>query len=542
MSIHKQVTALLPAYVQGKVTLSETKLIERHLSDCQECQVTLRDWQQIGQNVQKYFTAYQSQIQLPPLSIFEKEAGSTSELQRDLLATKPVYEGRPSVQDYPNESPTTQSSKVTKKRLYRGVSGALVAASLLALLILGIAAFNQASNPEQKQNVQVASQTQAVPTTSAATPTATATTAPVERDKVTINYPLNAASPGSVALSPDSKVMATTWKGEVKLWRTADGGLIKSIEVPDSFRETIIWALLRWSPDSQTLAVAYYYDGNTAHGTVQFWTASGEVRLELANFNEEVGQIAWSPNGEFLAIASNNSKGGNSGHNLRLWSKDGKLVRAIIQNQSVPVIRMAWSPDSNMIATASEQGAAVSAGQLQLWQTDGKRVASYNFNVGQFNDLKWSPDGKRLAVGRATDTDNVRVYNLEQIKANQPQPWLELRNHKAFVYKVAWSPDSQTLFSSAGDQTIAVWDVAKGSRLNVLNVSEPLPDTLAVSPDGNLVAVRAMEKRQVQLLDKSGKVVKTFDEQNEVLDIYWTPDGKKLVTVSEAGTLTLWKL
>jgi WD40 repeat protein len=437
-----------------------------------------------------------------------------------------------------------------KRGLHFGLTAAILAVSLLAVLVLTAALVNL---PGKSETAGVASPPTAIP---GAQPASNPTVAPTPRPtqaatfagqlKTAITYDLKKDGqwPQDMALSPDGQTLVISGKGVVKLWRVADSTLLKTVEVPQSFRDSIIWAIPVWSPDGQTLAVAYYYQvsgPSKVAGTVEFWSASGERRLQLEGFNEEALGMFWSPDSKLLATtgslfdaATNKMK-----NSLRLWSSDGKLVRTIIQDQPVSVHRLAWSPDSKLIATDSQDGVAISSGTLQLWQTDGKLLAGYDFKEDQIEELAWSPDGKWLAVGRATMSDNLRLYNRQQMEAKQPQSWVELSGHTDFITEVTWAPDSQTLATSSVDQTVRLWDATKANTLATLPGGQQVIP-LAWSPDGNLLAT-GTNGHQLQFWNKTGKSVKTIEEKGMVLNLYWLPDGRALLSVSDGGTINMWQ-
>ncbi len=118
-----------------------------------------------------------------------------------------------------------------------------------------------------------------------------------------------------------------------------------------------------------------------------------------------------------------------------------------------------WSPDGRSIAFISDMSGE---DQVYLVPQDGsgKPVALTTDNVGQLDGLRWSPDGKRLAVG---DHDGkVLVISVADKKL------IEVADDPfGRVFDYAWSPDGSWLaFSLAGhngQRSLYLWRVADAS-------------------------------------------------------------------------------
>src|SRR5438034_1579449 len=70
--------------------------------------------------------------------------------------------------------------------------------------------------------------------------------------------------------------------------------------------------------------------------------------------------------------------------------------------------------------------------------------------------VAWSPDGKRLALGYADGSVQVRNATTGKID-------LTVRGQIGHVWAVAWSPDGKRLASASWDHTVQVWDASAGA-------------------------------------------------------------------------------
>lgn len=250
----------------------------------------------------------------------------------------------------------------------------------------------------------------------------------------------------SVAISPDSKTIATVSADQsVKLWsangillhslKGHQGGIRKVAFSPDgkmiasssTDRTVKLWrvdgteiATLR-GHTAGTWGVAFSPDGSTlvsssGDKTLKLWRLASvlnhkreldsrsEVKSEdslfktLQGHNSAVMAVDFSPNGEFIASVSEDKT-------AKLWSRDGKLLHTLKGHDS-GIWSVAFSPDSQTIATGSNDGI------IKLWKSDGTFLANLIGHSAGVKGLAFAPDGKTLAS--ASEDKTVILWNLEQ--------------------------------------------------------------------------------------------------------------------------------
>src|SRR6266699_4948815 len=72
--------------------------------------------------------------------------------------------------------------------------------------------------------------------------------------------------------------------------------------------------------------------------------------------------------------------------------------------------------------------------------------------------VAWSPDGKRLALGYADGSVQIRDATTGKID-------FTVQGHTGHIWTVAWSPDGKRLASASWDHTVQVWDTSTGTSL-----------------------------------------------------------------------------
>lgn len=232
-----------------------------------------------------------------------------------------------------------------------------------------------------------------------------------------------------------------------------------------------------WSPRGGALASA------GQDGRARLWDASGVVALEVAGDAAWVEQLAWSPDGEHLAIGAGrtvriirasgahvatlgphastvtglawNRRGDRvaASHfgGVTIWTaRTGGLVRRLAWRGSM--ISLAWSPDGRVVV-CGEQDAS-----LHFWRLasgEDARMGGYSAKV---RSLAWDGRSARLATSGERD---VIVWDFGGGGPEGTRP-LQLAGHDELVTVVGFAPRGPWLASGAADGGVAVWDLARG--------------------------------------------------------------------------------
>jgi WD40 repeat protein len=116
-----------------------------------------------------------------------------------------------------------------------------------------------------------------------------------------------------------------------------------------------------------------------------------------------------------------------------------------------------------------------------------------------------------------------------------------LTEQKRQVLGVIFSPNGKFLASASADNTVRLWDLAKGTLAKTLSTCDTPVITVAFSSDNSLLAS-----------GEYGGVIKVFDvaagtelrawrgHANDIRGVTFSPDGKTLATTSYDGTIKLW--
>jgi len=183
--------------------------------------------------------------------------------------------------------------------------------------------------------------------------------------------------------------------------------------------------------------------------------------VQLLHQNGDDRDPSWSPDGRFIAYASQPS-GGSYG--IYIYDTNGTPDSTADDSQYLLLsgpgainLRPAWSPDFNSIAFVTAGGAVGSHAQIATvpvrYNPTTKRVeASGAANLLTNNtftnfDPNWSPDSQQIAYS-TTRTGNVEIFAMSATSGETQQE--QVTKSSANDGEPAWSPDGKLIAFSSG--------------------------------------------------------------------------------------------
>ena len=315
----------------------------------------------------------------------------------------------------------------------------------------------------------------------------------------------------SIAISPDSKLLASGDGDTVKLWSLPEGKLLQTLS-GHNYRVDC----LAVSPDGKLLASG---DGNT----VKLWSLPDGKLLQTLTWHSDC--LIISPDGKLLASWDSDGI-------VNLWSlPDGKPLQtlSVRSGNNWLYLAIAISPDSKLLASWGDDNA------VKLWSLpDGNLLQTLTGHSERVRCLAISPDVKLLASG--SDDNTVKLWSLPDGKLLQT-----LTGHGSYVICLAISPDIKLLASGSGDNTVKLWNLPNGKLVQTLTGHGSSVTCLAISPDNKLLASGSSDGTVKLWSLADGKPLQTLigGWGSCVICLGISPDGKLLVSADDYS-LSLW--
>ncbi|MCP4416732.1 MAG: protein kinase, partial [Chloroflexi bacterium] len=299
---------------------------------------------------------------------------------------------------------------------------------------------------------------------------------------------------------------------------------------------------IRFSPDSRYLATT------SRDGTAKIWRVpidgddpQGNIESILTmEHADAVDVLAFSADSRYLATASRD-------FTAVIWDLTASLVAGEpvalftfpLIGHTEPVKRISFNADGSQLAVLSQDGL------VKVWDTTtGEGLLTFVSN-SLTRGISFDPGGRYLATGN--DGGLVQIWD---ISAAGEKEWLTLDGHDDVVYRATFNPDGAQLATVSSDETIKLWDAASGDLLMTLAGHDGEVRAVAFCPDGSCLAT-ASHDGTVKMWDaatgqelSSLKAYAGLDlnaiPENNILDVTFTPDGSRLVSVGLDEMPDVW--
>jgi WD40 repeat protein/tetratricopeptide (TPR) repeat protein len=384
--------------------------------------------------------------------------------------------------------------------------------------------------------------------------------------------------------SPDGRLIATADShAPGQLWDVATGRLVASLPLPGASGH---FHGATFSPDGRLLVT------HGGDGAARIWDVVNGRPVGVATYDAGgINRATFSPDGRLFLTAGAGM--------VQLWDRaTGSRIGSPLRHQG-PIGDASFSPDGRFVLTASEDrtaqvwaigrndllppsdrvtrldpaaggvgahsplpGSPFFAGQFS---PDGSRVVLTNYRqarlvetetgqpIGSPMVSRWqyahiaifSPDGRRIAIyshdrphGEGGSTwSTCQVRDASTGRAVSP-----LLPHRAWLYRMAFSPDGKVLATGDYSGIVHRWDVETGARIGRPFAPGSMIVSLAFSPDGRLLAVgTGSPAHQMVLWDlESGRPRgEPVRFTNWVTHLVFSPDGSRLAAGSHDSTVRI---
>jgi WD40 repeat protein/DNA-binding SARP family transcriptional activator len=243
--------------------------------------------------------------------------------------------------------------------------------------------------------------------------------------------------------------------------------------------------------------------------------------------------------GGTIALGGTSTPGGLGGASAaRAWdASTGEEIYRI--GHRLDVNEVAYSPDGEYLATASYDGTAKivdRSGRLiqVLGETTGPSFGQFNFS-----DVAFSFDGRLVATAQELYAQRFRVMIWDWARGGRVHTF----DADSPVPQVDFDPTGPRVVLTGSDGLAEVWDLESGERMTVLAGPSGGVKDLAFSPDGSRIATASLDG-QVRLFDADTGTQDLVLRGSgcAVEGVAFSRDGTKLASSSQCDGVRIWAL
>ena len=275
----------------------------------------------------------------------------------------------------------------------------------------------------------------------------------------------------AVAVHPSGTAFATAGQDRrVLIWSVAEGQVSRAIDVGSGWVENVAW-----SPDGQWLAAS-------CSRQVRAYGADGAEVWRSDDHPSTVSAIAWC-GAEELATAC-------YGRVTFFDASTGELRQKLEWQGSL--VSMVLSPDGDIVACGSQDNS------VHFWRRSTEEDSMMSGYPAKPSALAFDDTGTLLATGGG---EAVTVWSFQGSGPEGTQPGV-LELHVQPVTTLAFARRTMRLASGGRDGGVVVWSLQRDGE------GDPIGDAVV----GGIVA-----------------------------ELYWRPDGRALAALDAQGGVTAWR-
>jgi dipeptidyl aminopeptidase/acylaminoacyl peptidase len=230
-----------------------------------------------------------------------------------------------------------------------------------------------------------------------------------------------------------------------------------------------------FSPDGSRIAFV-----TNISGLPQVWTmpTAGGYPSLVTSFDDPVGFVTWSPDGQWLAF--NVAPGGGFNEQIYVVRPNGTELRRLTDGGKAGNFLGDWSPDGHLIAFSSNQRDPSARDSYVIDVATGQsRMVAQNRGIGSIDDI--SRDGKYAIINRLVNRGDNNLYLVSL--ADSKETLLTPHDGPGEFDGISFSREGRSIYLVSNKDR----DLTALARVRLNQNGEPGPiEVLAARNDGEL--------------------------------------------------------
>jgi WD40 repeat protein len=324
-----------------------------------------------------------------------------------------------------------------------------------------------------------------------------------------------------------SRIVHVVPPGELSIRSLTDGEELRRIHTHSSSIKDIAVK----ADGTQVATIA----GNN-DSTICIWDLdSGDLSQKLIGHVAPIESIALTHDGSHLLSAG----GVPGGRSILAWNIGESSPRLNLMWHFGPITSVAITSDGRHAVTASEDKT------LKIWDLkSGVANRLIQGNVGTPLGLAISPDNEFVVFCNGGHEDNtIRISNLENGMQFSNQSKIIGKHEGIFsaINSVCVLSDGRYAASASADHTVRLWDLARGSLLQICEGHTSSVNAVVALPDGERLVSAAADNTLMVWHSNSGKGIRPLlGHTSFVNDVTALSDGRRVVSAGADRTLRVW--